>query len=50
VNVDYNAFEGMPIEGRLPIVRARGRVAARDAKCVGAPGLGNFLDRESNHF
>ena len=50
VNVDYNAFEGMPIEGRPHVVTVRGRVAARDGKFVGESGRGRFLTREPNHF
>jgi len=50
VNVDYNAFEGMPIEGRPHVVTVRGQIAARDGKFVGQPGRGRFLQREPNHF
>jgi dihydropyrimidinase len=49
VNVDYNAFEGMPIEGRPHIVTVRGQIAVRDGKFVGQPGRGRFLEREPNH-
>ena len=50
VNVDYNAFEGMPIEGRPHVVTVRGKVAARDGKFVGEVGRGKFLQREPSHF
>ncbi len=50
MNVDYNAFEGMPIEGRPHVVTVRGQVAARDGKFVGQPGRGKFLEREASHF
>jgi len=50
VNVDYNAFEGMAIEGRPHVVTVRGQVAARDGKFVGEAGRGKFLEREPNHF
>jgi dihydropyrimidinase len=50
VNVDYNAFEGMPIEGRPHVVTVRGKVAARDGKFVGEAGRGKFLKREPTHF
>src|SRR5882724_11131541 len=46
VNVDYNAFEGMPIEGRPHVVTVRGQVAAREGKFVGQAGRGKFLQRE----
>jgi dihydropyrimidinase len=50
VNVDYNAFEGMPIEGRPHVVTVRGKVAVRDGKFVGEVGRGKFLQREPSHF
>ena len=50
MNVDYNSFEGMEIEGRPHIVTVRGKVAARDGKFVGELGRGKFLQREPNHF
>ncbi len=50
VNVDYNAFEGLPIEGRPHVVTVRGKVAARDGKFVGELGRGKFLEREPGHF
>jgi dihydropyrimidinase len=50
VNVDYNAFEGMEIEGRPHVVTVRGKIAARDGKFVGEAGRGKFLAREPAHF
>ena len=50
MNVDYNPFEGMAIEGRPSAVTARGQVAARDGKFVGQVGRGKFLEREPSHF
>src|ERR1043166_9038809 len=50
MNLDYNAFEGMEIEGRPQIVTVRGQIAVRDGKFVGQPGRGKFLQREPNHF
>jgi dihydropyrimidinase len=49
MNVDYNPFEGMAIEGRPSIVTVRGQVAVRDGKFVGQVGRGRFLQREPNH-
>lgn len=43
--VDYNAFEGMAIEGRPAIVTVRGEVAARDGEFCGTVGRGRFLER-----
>ena len=50
MNVDYNPFEGMAIEGRPSVVTVRGQVAARDGKFVGQIGRGQFLQRQPNHF
>jgi dihydropyrimidinase len=43
--VDYNAFEGMQIEGRPSLVTVRGEVAVRDGAFCGTVGRGNFLRR-----
>ena len=48
--VDYNAFEGVAIEGRPHIVTLRGQVMVRDGKFVGSPGVGQFQRREPTHF
>jgi dihydropyrimidinase len=50
MNLDYNSFEGVQIEGRPHLVTIRGQVAARDGKFVGEAGRGRFLAREPNHF
>ncbi len=50
MNVDYNPFEGMAIEGRPSVVTVRGQVAVRDGRFVGQPGRGRFLQREPNDF
>jgi dihydropyrimidinase len=49
MNVDYNPFEGMAIEGRPHAVTVRGQVAVRDGKFVGQASRGRFLQREPNH-
>ena len=45
MNVDYNPFEGWPIEGRPSVVTVRGQVAARDGKFTGTIGGGRLLTR-----
>ena len=50
MNVDYNSFEGMEVEGRAHVVTVRGKVAARDGQFTGEFGRGQFLQREPNHF
>jgi dihydropyrimidinase len=47
--VDYNAFEGWPIEGRPAVVTVRGEVAVRDGRFCGTVGRGMFLPREPMH-
>ncbi len=50
MNVDYNPFEGLPVEGRPSVVTVRGQVAIRDGNFVGQTGRGQFLQREPSHF
>jgi dihydropyrimidinase len=50
MNLDYNAFEGMEIQGRPSVVTVRGQIAGRDGKFVGKVGRGKFLERQPNHF
>jgi dihydropyrimidinase len=47
--VDYNAFEGMAIEGRPAVVTVRGEVAAREGVFCGTVGRGQFLRRGAGH-
>jgi dihydropyrimidinase len=50
MNVDYNPFEGLALEGRPGVVTVRGRVMARDGRFVGPPDHGRFLRREPGGF
>jgi dihydropyrimidinase len=49
MNVDYSAFEGWPIQGRVETVTVRGRVQVRDGVFVGAGGDGQILRRDPTH-
>jgi len=49
MNVDYSAFEGWPIQGRVETVAVRGKVQVRDGKFVGAQNHGRMLKREPTH-
>ena len=49
-NCDYNAFEGVEIEGRPSVVTVRGKVQVRDGKFVGERGRGRLLRREPAYF
>ncbi|UCH27939.1 MAG: dihydropyrimidinase [Trueperaceae bacterium] len=46
MNLDYNGFEGMEIDGRPSVVTVRGQVAVRDGAFVGEKGRGKLLLRE----
>ena len=50
MNLDYNAFEGLEIEGRPHVVTVRGKVAARDGQFVGEIGRGKFLAARAESF
>ncbi len=49
MNVDYSAFEGWPIQGRVEAVAVRGKVQVRDSRFVGAQNHGRMLKREPTH-
>jgi dihydropyrimidinase len=46
MNVDYSAYEGMEITGRVETVLSRGRVVIDGGEYHGAAGHGRFLSRE----
>jgi dihydropyrimidinase len=50
MNIDYNPFEGMNIEGRAQTVTVRGQIAVQDGKYLAQGARGKFLKREPNHF
>ncbi len=50
MNVDYDPFEGVAIEGRPCVVTVRGQVAVRDGCFVGQVGHGRFLAREPGYL
>jgi dihydropyrimidinase len=45
MNVDYSAYEGMQITGRVDTVLSRGTVLVEAGEYRGAPGHGSFLTR-----
>ena len=49
MNVDYSAFEGVPITGRADTVTLRGKVQVLTGKFTGNPTLGHMLRREPTH-
>jgi dihydropyrimidinase len=50
MNVDYSAYEGMEITGRVDTVLSRGRVVIDAGEYHGATGHGRFLHRETCQY
>jgi dihydropyrimidinase len=48
--VDYSAFEGMQVTGRVVTTLSRGRVIVNDGQFLGAAGHGKFLPRDLNQY
>ena len=46
MNVDYSAYEGMQVTGRVETTLSRGRVVVDAGEYHGAAGHGRFLERE----
>jgi dihydropyrimidinase len=45
MNVDYSAYEGWPITGKVKTVILRGQVAIENGKCLVEKGYGKFIKR-----
>lgn len=45
MNVDYSAYEGWAVTGKVRTVLLRGRVAIDDGKCLVEKGYGRFIKR-----
>ncbi|PWW62302.1 dihydropyrimidinase [Actinokineospora spheciospongiae] len=50
MNVDYSAYEGMEITGRVDVVLSRGSVVIADGAFHGKPGHGRFLKRDLSQY
>jgi dihydropyrimidinase len=48
--VDYSAFEGMQVTGRVATTLSRGRVIVNDGQFLGAANHGKFLPRDLNQY
>jgi dihydropyrimidinase len=48
--VDYSAFEGMQVTGRVVTTMSRGRVIASDGELRGTAGHGKFISRDLNQY
>jgi dihydropyrimidinase len=50
MNVDYSAYEGMEITGKVAVTISRGRVVVADGEFRGSAGHGSFLSRDLNQY
>jgi dihydropyrimidinase len=50
MNVDYSAYEGMEITGKVAVTISRGRVVVADGEFRGSGGHGVFLQRDLNQY
>ncbi|GAB2870588.1 dihydropyrimidinase [Streptomyces mayteni] len=50
MNVDYSAYEGRRVTGRVETVLSRGRVVLDGRRYVGRPGHGRFLPRATCQY
>jgi dihydropyrimidinase len=50
MNVDYSAFEGLAITGRVDTVMSRGRLVIEAGRYVGDKGHGRYLPRKTNEY
>ena len=50
MNVDYSAYEGLQVKGKVTTVLSRGAVVIEGGKYVGTPGSGRFLARGLNDY
>ncbi|HEX2132177.1 MAG TPA: dihydropyrimidinase [Actinophytocola sp.] len=50
MNVDYSAYEGMSITGRVETVLSRGSVVIADGEFHGREGHGKFLSRDLSQY
>ena len=46
MNVDYSAYEGWEVTGKIKTVLLRGKVAIADNKCTLKKGYGQFIKRK----
>jgi dihydropyrimidinase len=50
MNVDYSAYEGMEITGKVAVTISRGRVIVAEDEYKGSAGHGKFLTRDLNQY
>ena len=50
MEVDYSAYEGKEVEGKIDMVMSRGRVLIENDAYHGKPGDGDYLQRDTNQY
>jgi dihydropyrimidinase len=50
MRVDYSAYEGMEVTGKVECVLSRGRLIVEDGEYLGKPGDGEFIRRGLNQY
>jgi dihydropyrimidinase len=50
MNMDYSAYEGFVVDGKVDTVLSRGTVVIEDDAYVGTKGHGRFVERELSHY
>ena len=50
MDVDYSAYEGKTVQGKIEMVLSRGRVLIEGDTYRGSPGDGDFIARDTNQY
>ncbi len=50
MDVDYTAYEGKTVKGKIELVMSRGRVLIENDTYHGSPGDGDFIARDTNQY
>ena len=50
MRVDYSAYEGLEVTGKVKCVLTRGRIIVENDKYLGKPGDGRYLKRGTNQY
>jgi dihydropyrimidinase len=50
MDVDYSAYEGKTVQGKIEMVLSRGRVLIEGDRYHGSPSDGVFIARDTNQY
>jgi dihydropyrimidinase len=50
MNVDYSAYEGFELAGKVEVVLSKGKTVIAGNEYLGSPGDGSYLRRGSNQY